>query len=284
MDNYSINCKVNTNNFSQLKYHQLKINTHRLLEESFSNAIVSKVFHWFMIVLILLNVLAVMLETVDEIAERYDAILLYFEYFSVGIFSIEYLMRVWCCNINKKYSGHIIGRAKFIFTPMVLVDLLSIIPFYLPMVITFDFRFIRLIRLSRIFRLFKIGRYSSAYTLIRQVLISKKEYLTITLIFGITLLIIASCLMYFIEHDAQPQIFSSIPATMWWGIITLTTVGYGDATPITPIGKMLSAVLALLGIGLFALPAGILASGFSEEIQKHHSEIICPHCGKDIKH
>lgn len=235
-----------------------------------------------MVVLILLNVLAVMLETVNEIAEEYAGILLYFEYFSVAIFSIEYLLRIWCCNISKKYTGHMIGRIKFMFTPMAIVDLLSIMPFYLPMLITFDLRFVRLIRLSRIVRLFKMGRYSRAYILIKHVILAKKEYLAITLIFGMTLLIISSCMMYFIEHDAQPQIFSSIPATMWWGIVTLTTVGYGDSYPITPVGKCLSAVLALLGIGLFALPAGILASGFSEEIRKQHCETICPHCGKDI--
>jgi len=100
--------------------------------------------------------------------------------------------------------------------------------------------------------------------------------------FGISLLVISSCMMYFIEHDAQPQVFSSIPATMWWAIVTLTTVGYGDTYPITPLGKCLSGMLALLGIGLFALPAGILASGFSEEIQKQHCKISCPHCGQDV--
>ncbi|MBP2626317.1 MAG: Ion transport protein [Firmicutes bacterium] len=264
------------------KYYQLKINTHQLFERNTINTIGFKSFHIFMVILILLNVLAVMLETVDQIAEQYADILLYFEYFSVALFSVEYLLRIWCCNVNKKYTGHIIGRLKFIFTPLALIDLLSVIPFYLPIFITFDLRFIRLIRLSRIFRLFKLGRYSSAYTLIKHVIIAKKEYLTITMIFGMTLLIISSCMMYFVEHEAQPEIFSSIPATMWWGIVTLTTVGYGDAYPITPLGKFLSAILALLGIGLFALPAGILASGFSEEIHKQHCETLCPHCGKDI--
>lgn len=264
------------------KYHQLKINTHRLLEINTISTIEFKLYHIFMITLIILNVLAVMLETVEEIDNEYADMLLDFEYFSVAIFSMEYLLRIWCCNVNRNYSGRIIGRFKFMITPMAIVDLLSIVPFYLPMVTTFDMRFIRIIRLSRIFRLFKIGRYSSAYTLIKHVIIAKKEYLTITMIFGITLLIISSCMMYFIEHDAQPQIFSSIPATMWWGIVTLTTVGYGDAYPITPLGKFLSAMLALFGIGLFALPAGILASGFSEEIQKEHCKTTCPHCGKDV--
>jgi len=273
--------KKNINKPLYSKYYQLKINVHRLLEINTISTIGFKLFHIFMIILIILNVLSVMVETVEEIAEQYADILLYFEYFSVAIFSIEYFLRIWCCNVNKKYSG-IIGRIKFLFTPMALIDLLSIMPFYLSILMTLDLRFIRLVRLLRIFRLFKIGRYSSAYTLINHVIIAKKEYLTITMIFVITLLIISSCMMYFIEHEAQPQVFSSIPATMWWGIVTLTTVGYGDAYPITPLGKLLSAMLALLGIGLFALPAGILASGFSEEIQKQHSRKLCPYCGKDV--
>lgn len=264
------------------RYQKLKITTHQLLEANNTNLRYARVFHTFMLSLISLNVLAVILETVDSLVDDYSDLFTYFEYFSVTCFSIEYLLRIWCCNINKKYSGRLIGRLKFVLTPMALVDLLSIAPFYLPMITDLDLRFLRAIRLSRIFRLFKIGRYSNAYTLIKHVIILKKEYLVITIIFGSTLLIVASSLMYFIEHDAQPQVFSSIPATMWWGIITLTTVGYGDTFPITPLGKFLSGLLALLGIGLFALPAGILASGFSEEIQKQKCEPLCPHCGKNI--
>lgn len=264
------------------KYHQFKINVHRLLEINTVSSTQFKLFHLFMIFLIILNVLAVMLETVEEIAVQQADSLLWFEYFSVAVFSMEYLLRIWCCNANRKYGGHIVGRIKFLFTPMALMDLLAILPFYLPLLITFDLRFIRLIRLLRIFRLFKLGRYSSAYTLIKHVILAKKEYLIITLVFGSSLLISSSCIIYFAEHEAQPQVFSSIPAAMWWGIVTLTTVGYGDAYPITPLGKFLSGIIALLGIGLFALPAGILASGFSDEIQKQQCKTICPHCGKDI--
>lgn len=264
------------------KYQKIKIATHQLLEANNTNLRYARVFHTFMLSLISFNVLAVILETVDSLFDDYSDLFTYFEYFSVACFSMEYLLRIWCCNINKKFSGSWIGRIKFLLTPMALVDLLSIAPFYLPMITDLDLRFLRAIRLSRIFRLFKIGRYSSAYTLIKHVIILKKEYLAITIVFGATLLIVASSLMYFIEHEAQPQVFSSIPATMWWGIITLTTVGYGDTFPITPLGKFLSGLLALLGIGLFALPAGILASGFSEEIQKQKCESLCPHCGKNI--
>lgn len=273
-----------TNNPIYSKYHQFKITIHRLLEINAIENRKAKLFHIFILALITLNVLAVILETVDELADDYDIIFAYFEYFSVTIFTLEYMLRIWSCNVNRKYSGHIIGRMRFIFSPMALIDLFSIAPFYIPILISLDLRFLRAIRLLRIFRLFKIGRYSNAYTLMKHVITSKKEYLAITMIFGFTLLIISSSLMYLVEHEAQPQIFSSIPATMWWGIVTLTTVGYGDTYPVTPLGKFLSGLLALLGIGLFAMPAGILASGFSEEIQKQKCESLCPHCGKNINH
>jgi voltage-gated potassium channel len=163
-----------------------------------------------------------------------------------------------------------------------LIDLLSILPFYLPLH-GLDLRIIRAVRLFRLFRLFKVGRYPQSLNRLANVIKSKKEELVITLFSAIVLLIIASSLMYFIEKEAQPDVFGSIPDAMWWGAVTLTTVGYGDVYPVTLLGKFISASIAVLGIGLFALPAGIIASGFASELQKEkHEKIICPHCGKNI--
>jgi len=136
----------------------------------------------------------------------------------------------------------------------------------------------------RIFRLFKLGRYSSAMKTMARVLRNKKEELGITIFIVLLLLIIASSLMYFVENPVQPEVFSSIPAAMWWGVETLTTVGYGDVIPQTALGKALGMVIAILGIGMFALPAGILGSGFFEEVQsKRRESEVCPHCGKEIR-
>lgn len=153
-------------------------------------------------------------------------------------------------------------------TPLAMIDLFAILPFYLPMIIPLDLRFIRAVRLFRLFRLFKIGRYSKALSLLKKVLKDKKEELILIIFVVFLLLIIFSSLMYFIEKEAQPEAFSSIPEAMWWGIITLTTVGYGDVYPITPLGKILGALIAFLGIGMFALPAGILGSGLVEVVRK----------------
>lgn len=239
-------------------------------------------FDYFIIVLIILNIIAVILETVKSIYAKFPLLFNYFEYISIGVFTIEYLLRVWSCTINQKYNNPIWGRFKFISSPLALVDLFSFLPFYLPMLIPFDLRFIRAFRLLRIIRVFKIGRYSEAAKLFGRVLRSKKIELITALAIIFILLIISSSLLFYVEHDAQPDKFRNIPEAMWWGVVTLTTVGYGDIFPITPLGKILSSVISLLGIGLFALPTGLLSAGFIEEIKKKETIRNCPHCGKKL--
>jgi len=156
----------------------------------------------------------------------------------------------------------------------VLIDLLAILPFYLPMIIPLDLRFIRAIRLLRLFRIFKIGRYSKSLNVLKDVIRNKKEELVLIIFVVLIMLVIFSSLMYFVERDVQPEAFASIPHAMWWAIITLTTVGYGDVYPITVLGKILGAMIAFLGIGMFALPAGILGSGLIEAIQKRDDGLI----------
>lgn len=253
-----------------------------ILEIASDGDLPSKLFDIFIMTLISLNVITVILGTVDYLYSRYMLFFWAFEIFSVSVFTIEYLLRLWTCTTDSRFKSFIKGRIRFAVTPLALVDLLAILPFYLPMIIPLDLRFIRALRLFRLFRLFKMGRYSEALKTFGNVLKEKKEELVIAVFSVLIILVIASSLMYFIENETQPEAFSSIPAAMWWGAATLTTVGYGDIYPITPIGKFLGAIIALLGIGMFALPAGILSSGFAEEIQrKHENRRICPHCGKD---
>jgi voltage-gated potassium channel len=149
---------------------------------------------------------------------------------------------------------------------MGLVDLVAILPFYLPF-ISGHFTFFRVIRLVRIFRLFKLVRYSAALASLEIVLKKRKEELFSTLFVLFLLLLCVSSLMYYAENSAQPEAFSSIPKAMWWGVATLTTVGYGDVYPITAIGRIMGAFVAVLGIGLFALPAGIIGASYLDEIE-----------------
>jgi len=216
----------------------------RLIQPSDSKKDPNFIFDIFIIVLIILNVLAVIIASVPVLHEKYSSFFYRFELFSVIIFTVEYILRIWTCTEIEKYNG-IRGRIKWFFSPLALIDLLAILPFYLPF-IGVDLRFVRIFRLFRIFRLLKIARYTSALDLIRNVFKSRKEELFVTLVFAMLLLIVSSTLMYYAENEVQPNKFSSIPAAMWWAVITLTTVGYGDIYPITGFGKVMAGIIALL--------------------------------------
>ncbi|OGC01236.1 potassium channel protein [candidate division KSB1 bacterium RBG_16_48_16] len=238
----------------------------------------------FIMTLIILNVIAVVLGSVKRIQAEYKTLLDIFELFSVIVFTIEYVLRVWACVVDVRYSKPILGRIRFSVTPMAIIDFFAILPFYLPYT-GLDLRVIRVFRLFRLFRIAKAARYVSSLKLLGRVFKSKKEELVVTTIVMLILLIVASALMYFFENSEQPDKFPDIPSTFWWAIATLTTVGYGDVFPITAEGKMIASLVAVLGIGLFALPTGILGAGFVEEFQKSKKKStknICPHCGKGI--
>lgn len=240
---------------------------------------VARTVNSFIIGLILANVLAVILQTVEPIANRFDDALLAFELFSVAVFGLEYLARLWVATERPNYHHWLTGRIRYALTPMALIDLIAILP-ALFLFVPVDLRFLRVLRLARLARVFKLGRYSDALNVLSTVMARKREELIVTLSAVFGLIVIAASLMYFIEGPIQPDAFSSIPATMWWAVATLTTVGYGDVYPLTPVGKLFGSALAILCLGIFALPAGILAGGFSElmterKLEKH----VCPKCG-----
>jgi voltage-gated potassium channel len=260
----------------------LQQRTYEILEKGAEGDRASIAFDWFLIALICLNVLAVVLETVQSLQAAYAPWFARFEVLSVAIFSAEYMLRLWSCTQAEPYRSPLIGRIRFALTPMALVDLTAIAPFYLPMLIPLDLRFVRALRLLRLFRLLKVGRYSASMLLIGRVLRQKREELVITLGAVGILLLMASSVMFYVERDAQPAVFSSIPAAMWWGVATLTTVGYGDVYPITVLGKACAAVVAILGVATFALPAGIIASGFTDAMTERRADRRCPHCGGQL--
>ncbi|HYO62939.1 MAG TPA: ion transporter [Pyrinomonadaceae bacterium] len=255
----------------------------KIIERPTADDFPSRVFVVFIMTLIVFNVMAVILETVEEIARPLARVFALFEDFSVAVFTAEYVLRLWACVSEAKYRHPVRGRLRYALTPLALVDLLAIVPFYLEF-LPVDLRFVRVLRLFRLFRIFKLARYSASMRTLDDVIRAKKEELLVTLFVVVILLIFASSTMYYAENEAQPDKFSSIPSAMWWGVATLTTVGYGDVFPVTPVGRLLGAVIAVLGVGLFALPTGILASGFSEELQKsrQRERAVCPHCGRDL--
>ena len=216
-------------------------------------------------ILIVLNIAAVCLESVKHIGNEYKVAFNAFEFFSVVIFSIEYVLRVWSAPARNDLgnSTNIIKRMKYIFSFTGLIDFLAIIPSILPYIFGgLDLRWLRVLRLLR---LLKISNYSSALEDFFSAIKADWRSFSAALYLMVIALFLSSALMYIAEHDSQPEKFSSIPETMWWGLITLTTVGYGDVSPVTPLGKIIGAFTAIMGVCTVALLTGIVASAFANQ-------------------
>lgn len=226
---------------------------------------------WFLIVLITLNVADVVLESVPQFRNAYRTQMHWFELFSIAVFTVEYMLRMWCCvdvAANEK-RPHWRVRLAYFISPMALIDLVAILPFYLSFFIAIDLRFLRVIRILRVF---KLTRYSMAMQLILSVFREEMSSFVAAFSMLLTLLVMAASGIYLIEHDIQPEHFGSIPQAMWWAMATLTTVGYGDVTPITAGGKFFGGAITVISMGMVALPAGILASGFNIQMQRRQQK------------
>lgn len=257
------------------------------LEPTIKGGKAERIFEIILITTIVLNIVAIVLHSVPEFARDHQLFFRRFEIYSLIFFAIEYVARIYSIVEDARYADPIRGRLKFALTPLAIIDLLS----FLPALLTFmplDLMLIRIFRLLSVFRMLKITRYLHALKIFKRVIQERKEQLILSFLFIFFVLIVISFIMFYVEGDAQPGKFSSIPATMWWGISTLTTVGYGDMVPITPLGKFLGGIFAFAGVGLIALPAAILSSGFFQMLQKPMrkkkklNENFCPHCGKEI--
>lgn len=249
----------------------LKQRVYEILESSNPDDFLSKLDDWGVSLLIILDVSAFILETSKITSLKFNVFWLDIEVISVVVFTILYILQLWSCTSDFRYLHPLWGRLNYATTPLVLIDLLAILPFYLLLIVP-DIQLIEATDLFRLLRLLKLIRYSEALQTILRVIKLKKDELIMTLVAVFILLIFASSVMFYAERDAQPDAFPSIPAAMWWGVVTLTTVGYGDIYPVTAIGKVFGAVLAIIGIGLFALPAGIIAAGFSTEVQRRKEQ------------
>ncbi|MBD0410573.1 ion transporter [Pseudoalteromonas distincta] len=222
-----------------------------------------------LISLIMINVVAIVIESIPSLAEQYYSEFLVLEIVSVAIFAIEYLARLWACVDKTRYAAmegsHTKRRLSYFFSPLAIVDLIAILPSLMMFLFPLDLRFLRVLRLLRVF---KLTRYSRAMQLLLKAFHDEGSSLMAAFFIMAVVLILASCGIYLIEHDIQPDKFGSIPAAMWWAMATLTTVGYGDVVPITPLGKFFGGVITLLSMGMVAIPTGLLASSFSEQIRK----------------
>ena len=233
----------------------------------------SQIFDFFLSFLILANLAAVCLESVKSINQKFHLFFLYFEYFSVIVFSVEYILRIWAQAVNEvSPSKTILGRRfRYIFSFTGIIDLLAILPSLLPLIAGgLDLRWLRVLRMVR---LLKISHYSSALEDLMLTVFEERRSLGAALYLFLIAIFLSSAMMYLAEHEAQPEYFSSIPQTMWWSIITLTSVGYGDVSPVTPVGQIIGAMTAIMGVSTVALLTGIVASGFSNQMSRR-KEIV----------
>ncbi|WP_242871730.1 ion transporter [Acetanaerobacterium elongatum] len=268
-------------------FERIKYNVYNLIRDDDENNLAGNIFDSIIVGLIIINIIQVVLDTfkLPPYAVMISNII---EVVSVIVFTIEYLLRLWVATYMYPNMSHFKARIKYALSFMALVDLVAILPFYIPFIIPIDLRVLRALRVIRLFRLLKINRYTDSLHAISDVFRRKASQLLSSILVVFILMLIASVLMFNIENAAQPDKFDNIFDAFWWAIATFTTVGYGDIYPVTPAGKLLSSVIAFLGIGLVAVPTGIISSGFVENIEnkKDRSEEeqkYCPYCGKQLK-
>ncbi len=252
------------------RFARLRRRVHYVLDGGVNDR-AARLAHAAIIALIVLSVASVVLETSPELQKRYGRVFDAIEIVALIGFSVEYALRIWSAPDSAPYFGMtpLQARLKYARTPYAIVDLLTILPFYLGLFLPADFRVLLLLRLARFF---KLARYSPGMRSLAAALQAERKALgaSAVIIFGVVLVMASA--MHIAEHAAQPDKFGSIPEAMWWAVVTITTVGYGDVVPVTVIGRVIAGITAFMGFLLLALPVGIVATAFAEEI--HRREFV----------
>jgi voltage-gated potassium channel len=248
------------------RHSSLRARVYWWLERPDRSADGPRLLEFALVVLIILNVAAVILETVDSIYARWHYALNFFEVFSLTVFVAEYAARLWVA----PESPDTRSRLSWMTSPLALIDLLAILPALLYLFIPID---LRILRTFRLLRLLKLTRYSPALAMLLDVFREEAGAFFAGFFILMVMLIFAASGAWLAEREAQPEAFGSIPSAMWWAVATLTTVGYGDVTPITVFGKIFGAVITIVGIGMAALPAGIIASGLNDQLHRRRASL-----------
>lgn len=238
-----------------------------VLEESGVSSWAGSLVKLLLLLLIAASVAAAALETVESLSALYASLFAAIEVAAVGVFTLEYVFRWWVAPQRDPASAAEPSRARssYACSALGIIDLLAVLPFYVNLLFPVQPDSLRILRLLR---LLKVARYAPGLSLFAAVIRNESRPLLAALLVMVVLLVVESGIMFVLEREAQPRVFASIPHTMWWAIVTMATVGYGDIAPVTPLGKLFGGAVMVLGIAMFAVPAGILATGFSAEIRK----------------
>jgi voltage-gated potassium channel len=264
--------EMNKADYQMSNYQKIKKRVFEIISKAEDGDRASAIFDWTIMALIALSIISIIMESFADIYSKYHSVFQVFEVITVVVFTIEYILRVWTADLlypDAKYP-----RLKYIFSFMALIDLLAILPFYLPF-ISADLRFLRMMRLFRLFRLlrvFKLGRYFEALQIIMKVIRDSGPQLIMSVALCLFVMLFSAIIMYTVENPVQPEQFPNVISSLWWAICTLTTVGYGDVYPITDVGRLFASVISLVGIGIIAIPTGIIAAGFSQAISREKGE------------
>jgi voltage-gated potassium channel len=251
----------------RVRIHELRRRVYMVLEQGPVDDGLGGVIDRLLVVLIVINLVAVALESVPEYGARYQFVFELIEYFSLAVFTVEYGLRLWCAVEHGPHQHLSATRArlKYAFSPAGLVDLAAVLPFWLALVLPADFRFVLVFRMVRFF---KIARYSPAMRSLLDVLYRERRALFGCLVITLGTAVVAAALMHLAEGKVQPDKLGTIPDALWWSIVTLGTIGYGDVVPITALGKLIATGTIFLGLIMMALPIGIIATAFSEQIHR----------------
>lgn len=233
-------------------------------------SVISNIINYFLIVLIIANVGAVILESVQPLYIAHKFWFNNFENISIVVFSIEYILRIWSVAEQDQSRSPWSVRWQWVKSGGAIIDLLAILPAFLNFFVHIDLRVLRILRLLR---LLKLTRYFVSLQILLRVIQRERGSFQAVIFILVIMIVMTASGIYIVENKAQPEAFSSIPKSMWWAVVTLTTVGYGDVTPMTTVGKFLGALITILGVGIAALPAGILASGLANELNQRNQRL-----------
>ena len=255
-----------------MSIRDVKDKVFRMVEVGFVEDTISRAYDIVNLLIIVLNLVVSVALTFDNVRADYGSVLLAIEAFTIAFFALDYALRIWTADRLYPDRSYPMAILRYMASAAGIVDLLSFLPFYIPVFSPAGAAAFRLFRVMRIFKLFRIGAYSDSLSIICTVIYNKRQQLFSSVFIILVLMVASSLCMYNVEHEAQPEVFKNAFSGMWWAGSTLLTVGYGDIYPVTVMGKLMGTIIAFLGVGVVAIPTGILSAGFMEQYNEAKSE------------